>query len=133
MQVGSCGSRIHLQKLRILRERIATELVDTTRDSLKRNIPVSVEFSWGAGSKTSRLVDAIVDITETGSSLRVTGSVSRLLLETCTVIIANKDAWKDTWKRNKLENLKMLLQGTLDAENYIGLKCNVQEANLEKS
>ena len=116
-------------------KRIATELVDTTKRFFKkRNIPVNVEFSWGATEvKPPRLVDAIVDITETGSSLRANRlRIIETIIETCTVIIANKDAWKDNWKRNKLENLKMLLQGTLDAENYIGLKCNVQEANLEK-
>jgi len=115
-------------------KRIATELVETTKRFFeKKNIPVDVEFSWGATEvKPPRLVDAIVDITETGSSLRANRlRIIDTLMETCTVLIANTESWKDEWKKNKLENLRMLLQGTLDAENYIGLKCNVQESNLE--
>lgn len=115
-------------------KRIATELVATTKRYFKKkNIPVEVEFSWGATEvKPPRLVDAIVDITETGSSLRANRlRIIETIMETCTVLIANKDSWKDEWKKNKLENIRMLLQGTLDAENFIGLKCNVQEANLE--
>jgi ATP phosphoribosyltransferase len=115
-------------------KRIATELVATTKRYFdSRNIPVEVEFSWGATEvKPPRLVDAIVDITETGSSLRANRlRIIETLMETCTVIIANKSSWNDQQKRNKLENLKMLLQGTLDAENFVGLKCNVQESNLE--
>jgi len=115
-------------------KRIATELVATTKRYFdSKNIPVEVEFSWGATEvKPPRLVDAIVDITETGSSLRANRlKIIDTLMETCTVIIANKNSWNDQQKRNKLENLKMLLQGTLDAENYVGLKCNVQESCLE--
>lgn len=115
-------------------KRIATELVATTKRYFgEKNVPVEVEFSWGATEvKPPRLVDAIVDITETGSSLRANRlRIIETLMETCTVIIANKKAWEDKEKRNKLENLKMLLMGTLDAENYVGLKCNVQESDLE--
>ncbi|KMQ52330.1 ATP phosphoribosyltransferase [Chitinispirillum alkaliphilum] len=115
-------------------KRIATELVETTkRFFANKNIPVNVEFSWGATEvKPPRLVDAIVDITETGSSLRANRlRIIDMLMETCTVIIASKAAWSDKEKRGKLENLKMLLHGTLDAENYVGLKCNVEEKNLE--
>jgi ATP phosphoribosyltransferase len=115
-------------------KRIATELVATTKRYFEqKNIPVEVEFSWGATEvKPPRLVDAIVDITETGSSLRANRlRIIETIMETCTVLIANTESWKDEWKKNKLENLRMLLQGTLDAENYIGLKCNVQESNLE--
>jgi ATP phosphoribosyltransferase len=115
-------------------KRIATELVATTKRFFsQKNIPVEVEFSWGATEvKPPRLADAIVDITETGSSLRANRlRIIETIMETCTVLIANNESWKDDWKKNKLENLRMLLQGTLDAENYIGLKCNVQEANLE--
>ena len=115
-------------------KRIATELVGTTRRYFeKKGIPVEVEFSWGATEvKPPRLVDAIVDITETGSSLRANRlKIIDTLMETCTIVIANKNSWNDEEKRNKLENLKMLLQGTLDAEDYIGLKCNVQESDLE--
>jgi len=116
-------------------KRIATELVATTkRFFASKNIPVEVEFSWGATEvKPPRLVDAIVDITETGSSLRANRlRIIDTLMETCTIIIANKNAWNDQEKRNKLENLKMLLQGTLDAENYVGLKCNLMEKDLEE-
>lgn len=116
-------------------KRIATELVGTTtRFFEKKNIPVNVEFSWGATEvKPPRLVDAIVDITETGSSLRANRlKIIETILETCTVIIANKKSWEDEEKRQKLDNLKLLLQGTLEAEEYVGLKCNVKEADLEK-
>jgi ATP phosphoribosyltransferase len=116
-------------------KRIATELVKTTQRFFdKKGVAVDVEFSWGATEvKPPRLVDAIVDITETGSSLRANRlRIIDTLMETCTVIIANTATWNNEEKRNKLENLKMLLLGTLDAENYTGLKCNVEEANLEK-
>jgi ATP phosphoribosyltransferase len=116
-------------------KRIATELVGTTtRYFQKKKIPVKVEFSWGATeAKPPRLADAIVDITETGSSLRANRlAIIDVLLETSTVLIAGKQAWKDREKRDKIENLKMLLQGTLEAENFIGLKCNVEKANLQK-
>ena len=115
--------------------RIATELVGTTKRYFeKKGVNVSVEFSWGATEvKPPRLVDAIVDITETGSSLKANRlRIIETLMETCTVIVANKNSWADPWKRNKLDNLKMLLLGTLEAENYVGLKCNVEAANLEQ-
>ncbi|MCL2689562.1 MAG: ATP phosphoribosyltransferase [Chitinispirillia bacterium] len=115
-------------------KRIATELVGTTkRYFASKNVDISVEFSWGATeAKPPRLADAIVDITETGSSLRANRlRIIDVLMETCTVIVANKNSWADEEKRGKLENLKMLLLGTLDAENYVGLKCNVEEKNLE--
>jgi ATP phosphoribosyltransferase len=114
-------------------KRIATELVATTKRYFKKlNVPVEVEFSWGATEvKPPRLADAIVDITETGSSLRANRlRIIDTLLETCTVLIANRDSWKQPWKQEKLENMTMLLLGTLVAENYVGLKCNVEEANL---
>jgi len=100
----------------------------------KKNIPVAVEFSWGATEvKPPRLVDAIVDITETGSSLKRNRlRIIDEVLETCTMIIANKKAWKNKAKQHKIENLTMLLQGTLDAENYVGLKCNCEEKDLDK-
>ena len=116
-------------------KRIATELVETTKKYFKKKkVPVDVEFSWGATEvKPPRLVDAIVDITETGSSLRANRlRIIDVIMETCTVIIANKQSWKDPEKKNKLENLRMLLIGTLDAENYVGLKCNVQQKALDK-
>ncbi|MCU0608920.1 MAG: ATP phosphoribosyltransferase [Chitinispirillaceae bacterium] len=116
-------------------KRIATELVQVTKDYFsKKKIPVKVEFSWGATEvKPPRLVDAIVDITETGSSLRANRlRIIDVLMETTSVIIANRTAWKHPEKRSKLENMTMLLQGTLEAENYMGLKCNVKSADLDK-
>jgi ATP phosphoribosyltransferase len=115
--------------------RIATELVGTTKRFFSsKGVDVKVEFSWGATEvKPPRLVDAIVDITETGSSLRANRlRIIDTLMETSTVIVASKPAWNNMEKRAKLENLKMLLLGTLEAENYVGLKCNVEEANLEQ-
>ncbi|MCX7727201.1 MAG: ATP phosphoribosyltransferase, partial [Chitinispirillaceae bacterium] len=114
-------------------KRIATELVTTTKKYFKKKkIPVEVEFSWGATEvKPPRLVDAIVDITETGSSLKANRlRIIDTVMETCTVLIANKEAWKKKEVKDKLENLSMLLLGALNAENYVGLKCNVEEKNL---
>jgi ATP phosphoribosyltransferase len=116
-------------------KRVATELVGTTKRFFEsKGVNVDVEFSWGATEvKPPRLADAIVDITETGSSLRANRlRIIETLMETCTVIIANKAAWGDQEKRGKLESLTMLLHGTLDAENYVGLKCNIEEKNLEE-
>ena len=116
-------------------KRIATELVGTTKRYFqKKKIPVKVEFSWGATEvKPPRLVDAIVDLTETGSSLLANRlRIIDVIMETATVLIANKHSWKDAEKRAKLENLTMLLQGTLAAENYVGLKCNVRSPDLPK-
>ena len=116
-------------------KRIATELVNTTKRFFKKKkVPVTVEFSWGATEvKPPRLVDAIVDITETGSSLKANRlRIIDVLLETCTIMIANKDSWKNEEKRHKLENLRMLLLGTLAAESFVGLKCNVEEKHLKK-
>jgi ATP phosphoribosyltransferase len=114
-------------------KRIATELVSTTkRYFARKKIPVKVEFSWGATEvKPPRLVDAIVDLTETGSSLRANRlRIIDVLMETSTVLVANRLAWKNQEKHDKLENLTMLLQGTLYAENFVGLKCNVQNKDL---
>jgi ATP phosphoribosyltransferase len=108
-------------------------LQTTKRYFSKRKIPVQVEFSWGATEvKPPRLADAIVDITETGSSLRANRlRIIDVLMETTTVLVANKKSWKNIEKRHKLENLSMLLQGTLDAENFVGLKCNVKNGDLD--
>ncbi|MBN1308526.1 MAG: ATP phosphoribosyltransferase [Chitinispirillaceae bacterium] len=113
--------------------RIATELVATTKRYFRRlRIPVEVEFSWGATEvKPPRLADAIVDIAETGSSMHANRlRIIDTVMETSTVMIANREVWKQKNKHDKLENMTMLLQGTLDAEHYVGLKCNVQEARL---
>jgi ATP phosphoribosyltransferase len=116
-------------------KRIATELVSTTKRYFqKKKVPVQVEFSWGATEvKPPRLVDGIVEITETGSSLRANRlRIIDTLMETNTILIANKEAWSSNWKKNKLENITILLQGTLKAESFAGLKCNVEASALEK-
>ncbi|MDD5673744.1 MAG: ATP phosphoribosyltransferase [Chitinivibrionales bacterium] len=114
---------------------IATELVQTTKDYFKKKkVPVTVEFSWGATEvKPPRLCDAIVELTETGSSLRANRlKIIDVVLETTTVLIANKKALTNDAKKHKLENIKLLLVGTLEAEGFIGLKCNVEKNNLKR-
>ncbi len=115
-------------------KRIATELVGFVKSWLgKHGVKADVEFSWGATeAKAGFLVDAIVELTETGSSLRANKlRIVEELLTSSTRFIANKDAWKDEWKREKLENMAMLLQGALAAEGMVGLKMNVEQKNLE--
>jgi len=114
---------------------IATELVNVTKAYLeKKGIKASVEFSWGATEvKTPRLVDAIVELTETGSSLKANNlRIVETLLTSTTKLIANKDAWNDTQKRNKIENIALLLQGALIATQKVGLKMNVYKKNLQQ-
>ncbi len=117
-------------------KRIATEMVNfTKRYFAERKIPVEVEFSWGAteAKAAEGLVDAIVEVTETGSTIRAHGlKVIADLLESCPQLIANKKAWKDPWKRAKIEQIKLLLQGALSAENKVGIKLNVAEPDLDK-
>jgi ATP phosphoribosyltransferase len=108
-------------------KRVATELVQTvTRYFAARKIPVQIEFSWGATEvKVPDLVDAIVDITETGSSLRAHKlRIVDTLLETNTKLIANRKAWADPVKRRKIETIALLLRGALEAESKVGLKMN---------
>jgi ATP phosphoribosyltransferase len=115
-------------------KRIATELVATVRRYFAdRNIPVQVEFSWGATEvKVPDLVDAIVDITETGSSLRANKlRIVDTLLETNTKFIANKKSWANAAKRKKIETLALLLRGALEAETKVGLKMNAPKKSLE--
>ncbi|MBI5576637.1 MAG: ATP phosphoribosyltransferase [Deltaproteobacteria bacterium] len=115
-------------------KRIATELVQYTRRYLKdRGVEALVEFSWGATEvKPPRLADAIVDLTETGSSLRANNlRVVETILESTTVLIANREAWKDPWKRQKIENVAMLLTGALRAQEKVGLKMNVPRNSLD--
>jgi ATP phosphoribosyltransferase len=115
-------------------KRIATELVQYTRRFLKeRGVDALVEFSWGATEvKPPRLADAIVDLTETGSSLRANNlRIVETILESTTVLIANRDAWKDPWKRQKIENVAMLLMGALRAQEKVGLKMNVPRSGLD--
>lgn len=114
-------------------KRIATELVQVTRRYLERHgVNASVEFSWGATEvKVPTLVDAIVEGTETGSTLRAHRlRIVDTLLESTTRWIANPQSWEDPWKREKMENVIMLLQGALAAEGLVGLKMNVERSNL---
>jgi ATP phosphoribosyltransferase len=117
-------------------KRVATEMVNfTKRYFAERNIPVEVEFSWGAteAKAAEGLVDAIVEVTETGTTIRAHGlKIIHELMESCPQLIANKAAWNDPWKRAKIEQIKMLLQGALLAEAKVGIKLNVPEADLEK-
>jgi ATP phosphoribosyltransferase len=115
-------------------KRIATELVNVTKKYLKRqNVEAEVEFSWGATEvKVPELVDAISELTETGSSLRANNlKVIDVVLESSTKFIANKSAALDPWKKQKIENIALLLQGALLAGGNVGLKMNVLKKNLE--
>jgi ATP phosphoribosyltransferase len=111
---------------------VATELVKTTQRYFEsRNIPVTVEFSWGTTEIKARLLDAIVDCTETGSSLKANNlRIVETLLKSTTRFIASKAAWSDPIKREKMENIAMLLKGAIDARSKVGLKMNVPEAKL---
>ncbi len=115
-------------------KRVATELMGTVKRYFEsRGIDAKVEFSWGATEvKVPDLVDAIVDITETGSSLRANKlRIVDTLLETNTKLIANKQSWANPEKRRKIETIAMLLQGALEAESKVGLKMNLAESALE--
>ncbi|MBW1787334.1 MAG: ATP phosphoribosyltransferase [Deltaproteobacteria bacterium] len=116
-------------------KKIATEIVNFTRRYFsERNIQVDVEFSWGAteAKVVSGLVDAIVEVTETGSTIRAHGlKIIHDLMETNTQLIANRDACNDTWKREKMGQIALLLKGALRAENLVGLKMNVPEKRME--
>src|ERR1700744_3478580 len=112
---------------------IATELVSTTRRYLERNsVTAKVEFSWGATEvKPPELADAIVEVTETGSSLRANKlRIVETVLESNTQLIANRAAFHDEWKRQKLADLKLLLDGAINALGKVGLMLNVHEKNL---
>jgi ATP phosphoribosyltransferase len=114
---------------------IATELVAATRRYLERNgVTAKVEFSWGATEvKPPTLADAIVEVTETGSSLRANNlRIVETVLESNTQLIANAAAWKDAAKRRKLEDIRMLLQGAINALGKVGLMLNVEKGNLER-
>jgi ATP phosphoribosyltransferase len=114
-------------------KRIATEVVNITKRYLRKHgVKAEVEFSWGATEvKAHELVDAIVEITETGSSLRANKLriVDTLLVSTPRLIV-NHTSWKDPWKRQKIETLALLLRGALEAESKVGLKMNLQEKDL---
>src|SRR2546429_4484851 len=116
-------------------KRVATEVVNLTKKYLKQHgVKAEVEFSWGATEvKAHELVDAIVEITETGSSLRANNlRIVDTLLVSTPRLIANRAAWKDRWKREKIETLALLLHGALEAESKFGLKMNIAEKNLAK-
>jgi ATP phosphoribosyltransferase len=112
---------------------IATELVKVTERYLARNgVKAKVEFSWGATEvKPPVLADAIVEVTETGSSLRANGlRIVETVLESNTKFFANRAAWGDAWKRSKMENIVMLLKGAIEASGKVGLMLNVHKDDL---
>jgi ATP phosphoribosyltransferase len=117
-------------------KKIATELVNFTRSYFReQGIPVEVEFSWGAteAKVIAGLCDAIVEVTETGSTMRANGlRIVRELMQSNTQLIANVQAWEDPWKREKIEQIALLLQGALRAENMVGLKMNVPEDKVRE-
>ncbi len=116
-------------------KRIATELVEVTKDFLKKNnVKADVEFSWGATEVkvAVKLVDAIVELTETGSSLRAHNlkEIATICIST-TQFIANKKACRDVWKKKKMEQIILLLKGAIEAEGKVGLKMNVPAGRLD--
>jgi len=116
-------------------KKIATELVGfTKRFFKKKGINVQIEFSWGATEvKPPLLADAIVEVTETGASLRANNlRIIETILESETVLIANRNSWHDPWKKRKMENLTILLKGALMAEEKVGLKMNLPKNKIEK-
>jgi ATP phosphoribosyltransferase len=115
--------------------RIATEVVNLTKKYLDRHgVTAEVEFSWGATEfKAHELVDAIVEITETGSSLRANKlRIVETLLTSTPRLIVNHTAWKEEWKRRKIETMALLLKGALEAEAKVGLKMNIEQKNLAR-
>lgn len=116
-------------------KRIATEAVNLTRQYLKKNnVSAEVEFSWGATEvKAPTLVDAIVEITETGSSLKANKlRIVETLLTSTTRLIANKTSYQDSWKKNKIDSIAMLLQGALNAQNMVCLKMNLRRDAIDQ-
>jgi ATP phosphoribosyltransferase len=114
---------------------VATELVNYVKKYLaKRKVKATVEYSWGATeAKAGILVDAIVELTETGRSLKANQlRIVEDILSSTTRFIANKDSWNDSWKREKMENIAILLKGALAAEGMVGLKMNLRESDLPK-
>ncbi len=118
-------------------KKIATELVNFTRNFFAgRGIDVEVVFSWGAteAKVVEGLCDAIVEITETGSTIKANGlRIIAELMETNTQLIANKEAWEDPWKRKKIQQMDLLLQGALRAERTVGVKMNVPKKALKSA
>jgi len=116
-------------------KRIATEAVNLAKSYLKKNkVNADVEFSWGATEvKPPKLADAIIEITETGSSLIANNlKIIDTIMESNTVLIANKEAWKDEKKRKKIEEIALLLNGAIEAEGKVGLMMNVKKGDLKK-
>lgn len=116
-------------------KRISTEVVNITKQYLKKHgVEASVEFSWGATEvKVPELADAIVEVTETGSSLRANHlRIIDTVLESSTRFIANKEAYKDPWKREKIDTISLLLKGAIAAEGKVGLKMNIKKSDLPK-
>ena len=114
---------------------IATELVGVTKKFLRdHDVKAEVEFSWGATEvKVPELVDAIVDLTETGSSIRANKlRIVEVLLETNTVLIANKESWENQEKRAKIENIALMLDAALQADTKVGLKLNLEKSKLSE-
>jgi ATP phosphoribosyltransferase len=112
---------------------IATELVNVTNKYFKdQDINVKVEFSWGATEVKARLVDAIVELTETGTSLRANNlRIIDTVITSTTRFIANNQAWEDKFKREKLENISILLNAAIEARSKVGLKMNIEKGNLD--
>lgn len=117
-------------------KKVFTELVNFTRSYFaKKGIQVDVEFSWGAteAKVVEGLADAIVEVTETGSTIKANGlRIVEELMTTSPQLIANKKAWQDPWKREKIEQIARLLKGALDAEGMVGLKMNVPKDRFEE-
>lgn len=112
---------------------VATELANVTKKYFAdRNIKVTVEFSWGATEVKARLVDAIVELTETGSSLKANNlRIIDTVISSTTRFVANKEAWQDKFKREKIEDIVVLLKAAIDARSKVGLKMNVKKDDLE--
>lgn len=116
-------------------KKIATELVKVTKKYLEdKGVKADVEFSWGATEVKPRMgIDAIVEVTETGSSLKANDlKIIETICESTTQFIANKGAWGDSWKREKIERMVLLLKGAILAEGKVGLKMNALKENLER-
>ncbi len=112
---------------------IATELVNVTKKYFAdKNVNVKVEFSWGATEVKARLVDAIVELTETGSSLQANNlRIIDTVISSTTRLIANKQAWNDKFKREKMENISILLNAAIEARSKVGLKMNIKNKDLD--
>ncbi len=113
---------------------VATELLNVTRNYFQeKGVNVKVEFSWGATEVKARMLDGIVDVTETGSSLRANKlRVIDTIMTSCTCLIANHSAMEVEWKKQKVEDIAMLLRGAIEAREKVGLKMNVLRSNLDK-